>query len=57
MEDKKETVDAISQYDVENDKEEGPEAKKAWKIPQMKSRKKNYVPMLMVVGKNIFVEF
>ena len=49
-EEDKETVDANTQYDVENE-EDGPESKEALAMPQMKRSKKNFVPMLTIIGK------
>ena len=51
-----ETVDAITQYDIGNEEEHGPETKEAWKLPQKKRSKEAYVPMLMVIGKFHFSE-
>ena len=48
---KKETVDAINQYDTGNEEEHGPETKEAWALPQMKRSKVTYV--LMVIGKSL----
>ena len=44
-------MDAITQYDVENEEEHGPETREAWKLPQEKRSKVAFVPILMVVGK------
>ena len=54
-EEDKDTVDAITQYDMENGEEHGPETKEAWKLPQEKSSKVDYVPMLLVIGKYYFI--
>ena len=37
------------------EKEHGPETKEAWKLPQEKSSKVDYVPMLLVIGKYYFI--
>ena len=50
-EEDKETVDAITQYNMENEEEKGPETKEAWKLPQEKKSKVAYVPMLTIIGK------
>ena len=48
----KETVDAITQYDVEIEEGDEPETKEAWKLPQEKKSKLAFnVAMLMVIGK------
>ena len=48
----KETVDAITQYDVEIEEGDEPETKEAWKLPQEKKSKSALnVTMLMVIGK------
>ena len=46
-----EPVDAITQYDMENEEEHGPETREAWKLPQEKRSKVAFVSILMVVGK------
>ena len=50
-EEDRETVDAITQYDMENGEEHGPETREAWKLPREKRSKVAFVPMLMVIGK------
>ena len=51
-EEDKETVDAITQYNMENEEKHGPETKEAWKLPQEKNSKLTFnVAMLMVIGK------
>ena len=55
-EEDKETLDTISQFDLENEEGQGPETKEAWKLPQKKGSKEAYVPMLMVIGKFHFSE-
>merc|ERR1711872_1073807 len=52
-EEKTKTVDAITQYDMGNEEEYGPETKEAWKLPQKKRSKEAYVPMLMVIEKKV----
>ena len=47
-EDKEETEETISE------EESGPETIEAWKLPQEKNTKVNYVPMLIVIGKLLF---
>ena len=51
QEEDKETVDAITQYNMENEEEKGPETKEAWKLPEEKKFKVAYVPMLTIIGK------
>ena len=46
-----ETIDAITQYDVEKEEEHGPETKEVWNVPEKKRSKVDYVPILMVIGK------
>ena len=50
-EEDKETVDAITQNDMENEEEHGQETKEVWKLPKEKRSKVSFVPMLMVIGK------
>ena len=50
-EEDKETVDAITQNDMENEEEHGQETKEVWKLPKEKRSKVSFVPILMVVGK------
>ena len=47
----KETLDAITQCDVEKEEEHGPEIKEAWNVPEEKRSKVDYVPILMVISK------
>ena len=47
-EDKEETEETISE------EESGPETIEAWKLPQEKNTKVNYVPMMIVIGKLLF---
>ena len=46
----KETVDAITQYDMENKEGHDPEMKEAWNIPKGKPNI-NHLQILMVIGK------
>ena len=55
-EDGKETVDANTQCDVENEEGHGPATKEAWALPPMKrSNMANSVPMLTIIGKVTFL--
>ena len=45
-----ETMDAITQCDVEKEEEHGPETKEAWNVNKKRSNVA-YVPILMVIGK------
>ena len=46
-----ETMDAITQCDVEKEEQHGPETKEAWNVPNKKRSNVAYVPILMVIGK------